>query len=30
VTEIPVMGSFSVMVDPTGTTLAMWRPISDM
>ena len=26
VTEIPGMGSFSVLVDPTGATLAMWQP----
>lgn len=26
VTEIPGMGSFSVIVDPTGATLAMWQP----
>ena len=26
VTEIPGIGSFSVMIDPTGATLAMWQP----
>jgi len=26
ITEVPGMGSFSVMVDPTGATLAMWQP----
>ena len=26
VTEIPGVGSFSVMVDPTGAALAMWQP----
>lgn len=26
VTEVPGMGSFSVMVDPTGAALAMWQP----
>jgi len=26
VTEIPGVGSFSVMVDPTGASLAMWQP----
>ena len=26
VTEIPGIGSFSVMIDPTGATLALWQP----
>ena len=26
ITEVPGMGSFSVMVDPTGAALAMWQP----
>jgi uncharacterized protein len=26
VTEVPGMGSFSVMIDPTGAALAMWQP----
>jgi len=26
ITEVPGMGSFSIMVDPTGATLAMWQP----
>lgn len=26
VTEIPGIGSFSVLVDPTGAALAMWQP----
>ncbi len=26
VTEIPGVGSFSVIVDPTGATLALWKP----
>ena len=26
VTEIPGMGSFSVIIDPTGAALAMWKP----
>jgi predicted enzyme related to lactoylglutathione lyase len=26
VTEVPGMGWFSVMVDPTGAALAMWQP----
>ena len=25
-TEVPGMGSFSVMIDPTGAALAMWQP----
>jgi len=25
-TEVPGMGAFSVMVDPTGAPLAMWQP----
>jgi predicted enzyme related to lactoylglutathione lyase len=25
ITEVPGMGSFSIMVDPTGATLAMWQ-----
>ena len=27
VTEIPGMGFFSVMIDPTGAALAMWQPV---
>jgi uncharacterized protein len=26
ITEVPGMGSFSVMVDPIGAALAMWQP----
>jgi len=26
VTEIPGIGSFSVLVDPTGAALALWQP----
>ena len=26
VTEVPGMGLFSVMVDPTGASIAMWQP----
>lgn len=26
ITEVPGMGSFSVMIDPTGAALAMWQP----
>jgi predicted enzyme related to lactoylglutathione lyase len=26
VTEIPDVGSFSIIVDPTGATLALWKP----
>lgn len=28
VSEIPGVGLFSVMVDPTGATLAMWQPLT--
>jgi predicted enzyme related to lactoylglutathione lyase len=27
VTEIPEVGSFSVIVDPTGAALALWKPM---
>lgn len=26
VTEIPGMGSFSVLIDPTGAAIALWQP----
>jgi len=26
VTEIPGMGSFTILADPTGATVAMWQP----
>jgi len=26
VTEVPGMGQFSVMIDPTGAAIAMWQP----
>jgi predicted enzyme related to lactoylglutathione lyase len=26
VTEVPGVGSFSIIVDPTGATLALWKP----
>ena len=29
ITEVPGMGFFSIMVDPTGATLAMWQPKMD-
>jgi uncharacterized protein len=29
VTEVPGMGSFSVMIDPTGAALAMWQSKMD-
>jgi len=29
VTEVPDMGMFSVMVDPTGASIAMWQPKMD-
>jgi len=28
VTEIPGVGSFSVIMDPTGATLALWQPLA--
>lgn len=27
ITEVPGMGRFSIMVDPTGASLAMWQPL---
>jgi uncharacterized protein len=26
VTEVPGMGWFSIMLDPTGAAIALWRP----
>jgi uncharacterized protein len=30
VTEIPGVGKFSVIVDPTGASLALWQPLGSM
>jgi uncharacterized protein len=30
VTEIPNIGRFSVLVDPTGAALALWQPLGKM